>query len=75
LFAYIFFKSFYCASAIGRLEAGVSEVVFLRWTQQAVLSLSGEQVCVNGKSLRGSRGNKHSFTDLHRFSEVNSLIG
>ena len=40
----------------GRLAPGVFAGVFLRWAQSALPGLAGEQVCLDGKALRGSRG-------------------
>jgi hypothetical protein len=39
------------------LQAGVFAEAFLRWTQSALPSLAGEQICLDGKTLRGSRMN------------------
>ncbi|MGZ8219815.1 ISAs1 family transposase [Methylomagnum sp.] len=44
------------SDVIGRLEPGAFGEVFLRWARTALPSLSGEQVCLDGKALRGSRG-------------------
>jgi hypothetical protein len=41
---------------MGRLASGVFADVFLRWARSALPSLAGEQVCLDGKTLRGSRG-------------------
>lgn len=39
----------------GRLAPGVFAEAFECWTQQAIPGLSGEQICLAGKSLRGRR--------------------
>ncbi|MGZ8216871.1 ISAs1 family transposase [Methylomagnum sp.] len=39
----------------GRLKPEPFAEAFLRWAQAALPSLSGEQVCLDGKTLRGSR--------------------
>ena len=39
----------------GRLTPGVFAEAFECWTQQAIPGLSGEQICLAGKSLRGRR--------------------
>jgi len=41
---------------VGRLAPGVFAAAFLRWAQPALPALSGERVCLDGKTLRGSRG-------------------
>jgi len=38
-----------------RLKPGVFAEAFLQWVQVAIPSLAGEQICVDGKTLRGSR--------------------
>jgi len=40
----------------GRLAPGVFAGVLLRWARPALPGLAGEQVCLDGKTLRGSRG-------------------
>jgi hypothetical protein len=44
------------SDGFGRLQRGAFAEAFLRWLQAAVPSLAGEQVCLEGKTLRGSRG-------------------
>lgn len=44
------------SDVLGRLAPGVFAQAFLRWAQTALPSLSGEQICLDGKTLRGSRG-------------------
>ena len=44
------------SDVMGRLAPGVFAAAFLRWSQSALPSLAGEQVCLDGKTLRGSRG-------------------
>jgi predicted transposase YbfD/YdcC len=44
------------SDVLGRLAPGVFAEAFLRWTQAALPSLADEQICVDGKTLRGSRG-------------------
>jgi predicted transposase YbfD/YdcC len=43
------------SDVFGRLCPTTFAEVFLRWVQAALPSLAGEQVCLDGKTLRGSR--------------------
>ncbi len=43
------------SNVIGRLKPGAFAEAFLAWVRAALPSLSDEQVCVDGKTLRGSR--------------------
>lgn len=43
------------SDVMGRLGPGVFAEAFLRWAQSALPGLAGEQVCLDGKALRGSR--------------------
>jgi len=42
------------SDVMGRLKPGAFAALMLRWAQAALPSLAGEQVCVDGKRLRGS---------------------
>lgn len=44
------------SDVVGRLAPGAFAAVFLRWARSALPGLAGEQVCLDGKTLRGSRG-------------------
>ncbi len=44
------------SDVMGRLAPGVFAHAFLAWAQTALPSLAGEQICLDGKTLRGSRG-------------------
>lgn len=43
------------SDVLGRLRPGGFAQAFLLWVQSAVPSLTGEQICLDGKTLRGSR--------------------
>ena len=43
------------SDVLGRLKPGAFAEAFLRWVYVALPSLAGEQVCLDGKTLRGSR--------------------
>lgn len=43
------------SDVLGRLQPGVFAEAFLHWTKTALPSLEGEQICIDGKTLRGSR--------------------
>jgi hypothetical protein len=42
------------SDVLGRIDADAFQDAFLQWVQAALPSLSGEQVCLDGKTLRGS---------------------
>lgn len=44
------------SDVVGRLAPGVFAHAFMRWAQTALPSVAGEQICLDGKTLRGSRG-------------------
>jgi hypothetical protein len=43
------------SDVLGRIDPQAFQSAFLRWVQAALPSLSGEQICLDGKTLRGSR--------------------
>lgn len=43
------------SDVLGRIDPEAFQEAFLRWVQAALPSLSGEQICLDGKTLRGSR--------------------
>ena len=43
------------SDVMGRIERKSFADAFMRWVQAALPSLSGEQICLDGKTLRGSR--------------------
>ncbi len=43
------------SDVLGRIDPQAFQEAFLRWVQAALPSLSGEQICLDGKTLRGSR--------------------
>lgn len=43
------------SDVLGRIDPKAFQEAFLRWVQAALPSLSGEQICLDGKTLRGSR--------------------
>lgn len=45
------------SDVMGRIEAGAFAEAFFAWTQSALPSLNGEHICIDGKTLRGSRLN------------------
>jgi hypothetical protein len=44
------------SDVVGRIRPEAFAQAFLRWVREALPSLCGEQVCVDGKTWRGSRG-------------------
>jgi hypothetical protein len=47
------------SDVLGRVVPGVFAQAFLRWAKTALPSLSGEQICLVGKTLRGKDGAVH----------------
>jgi hypothetical protein len=45
------------SDVMGRLQPGMFSDAFLRWTQSALPDLEDEQICRDGKTLRGRRMN------------------
>ncbi len=43
------------SDVMGRIETKAFADAFQRWVQAALPSLSGQQLCLDGKTLRGSR--------------------
>jgi predicted transposase YbfD/YdcC len=43
------------SDVLGRIDPKAFQEAFLRWAQAALPSPSGEQICLDGKTLRGSR--------------------
>ena len=40
------------SDVLGRIDPQAFQEAFLRWVQAALPSLSGEQICLDGKTLR-----------------------
>lgn len=59
---------------VGRLAPGVFAAAFLRWVQSALPSLAGEQVCLDGKTLRGSRGKEGAVHLLSAYAAKARLV-
>jgi predicted transposase YbfD/YdcC len=62
------------SDVMGRLEPGVFAEVFQYWTQSALPSLEGEQVCLDGKTLRGSRLNGNAVHLLSAYAAKARLV-
>ena len=43
------------SDVLGRIDPDAFREAFMNWVQAALPSLSGEQICLDGKTLRGSR--------------------
>ena len=43
------------SDVLGRIDPEAFQYAFLQWVQAALPSLSGEHICLDGKTLRGSR--------------------
>ena len=59
---------------LGRLAPEVFAAAFLRWVQSALPSLAGEQVCLDGKTLRGSRGKEGAVHLLSAYAAKARLV-
>lgn len=62
------------SDAVGRLGPGVFAAAFLRWARSALPSLAGEQVCLDGKTLRGSRGKEGAAHLLSAYAAKARLV-
>jgi predicted transposase YbfD/YdcC len=62
------------SDVFGRLQPGAFAAAFLRWVQVAVPSLAGEQVCLDGKTLRGSRVGAHAVHLLSAYAAKARLV-
>lgn len=63
------------SDVIGRLQPGVFAEAFLNWMQSALPSLVGEQICLDGKTLRGSRMNGKAVHLLSAYAAQARLTG
>jgi predicted transposase YbfD/YdcC len=62
------------SDVIGRLLPGVFAEAFLYWAQSALPSLAGEQICLDGKTLRGSRMNGKAVQVLSAYAAKARLV-
>jgi predicted transposase YbfD/YdcC len=62
------------SDVMGRLEPGMFAEAFLCWTQSALPSLEGEQVCIDGKTLRGSRLDNKAVHVLTAYAAKGQLV-
>jgi len=62
------------SDVIGRLAPGAFAEAFRRWTKAAMPSLAGEQICVDGKTLRGSRSKEGSIHLLSAYAAQARLV-
>lgn len=47
------------SDVMGRMDPVAFRAAFTAWATTALLNLAGEQVCVDGKTVRGSRNGKN----------------
>jgi len=62
------------SEVFGRLKPGAFAEAFLRWVQVALPSLVGEQVCLDGKTLRGSRVGERAVHLLSAYAAKARLV-
>jgi predicted transposase YbfD/YdcC len=62
------------SDVVGRLPPGIFADAFLRWSQLALPSLAGEQICIDGKTLRGSRLNGKAVHLLTAYAAKSRLV-
>ena len=62
------------SDGMGRLAPGVFAEAFRRWVHSAVPSLAGEQICLDGKTLRGSRGQEGTVHLLSAYAAQTRLV-
>lgn len=58
------------SDVMGRMDPVVFRVAFTTWATAALPNLVGEQVCVDGKAVRGSRNGTHSAAPI-----VSAFVG
>lgn len=56
------------SDVMGRIDPQAFAEAFQRWVQAALPSLSGEQVCLDGKTLRGSRDGERAVHLMSAFA-------
>jgi predicted transposase YbfD/YdcC len=62
------------SDVLGRLAPGVFAQAFVGWAQSALPSLAGEQICLDGKTLRGSRGKEGAVHLLSAYAAKARLV-
>src|SRR5512144_1086577 len=62
------------SDVFGRLKPGAFTAAFLQWVQAALPSLAGEQVCLDGKTLRGSRSGDHAVHLMSAYAAKARLV-
>lgn len=62
------------SDVMGRLAPGVFAQAFLNWARSALPSLEGEQICLDGKTLRGSRGREGAVHLLSAYAAQARLV-
>src|SRR5512143_724249 len=62
------------SDVFGRLKPEAFAESFLRWVQAALPSLAGEQVCLDGKALRGSRVGERAVHLLSAYAAKARLV-
>ena len=62
------------SDVFGRLKPEAFAESFLRWVQAALPSLAGEQVCLDGKTLRGSRVGERAVHLLSAYAAKARLV-
>ena len=62
------------SDVMGRLKPDVFSQAFMAWTQTALPSLADEQVCIDGKTLRGSRSKEGAVHLLSAYAAKARLV-
>src|SRR5512144_1154238 len=62
------------SDVFGRLKPDAFAEAFLRWVQVALPSLIGEQVCLDGKTRRGSRVGEHAIHLMSAYAAKARLV-
>lgn len=62
------------SDVFGRLKPEACAAAFLRWGQVALPCLAGEQLCVEGKTLRGSRTGAHAVHLMSAYAAKARLV-
>jgi predicted transposase YbfD/YdcC len=62
------------SDVMGRLERQAFAAIFRRWVEAALPSLAGEQVCLDGKTLRGSREGEQTIHLMSAYAAKARLV-
>src|SRR5512144_712179 len=62
------------SDVVGRLQPAAFTGAFSRWVQAVLPTVAGEQVCLDGKTLRGSRAGDHAVHLMSAYAAKARLV-